>query len=185
MTEKYWQSKVQNDKSNKPNEILRRTYQDKIDKAPNKHFKDLYYECLKGSLNIRQWEISDELEVEDMAVLACRNVGCELNYCTTSMFDAYERPFNDCDQQQKEFFTCINQEIRMYNLFPKGNSIKEHLQFVLNQKKDKKYKFLFEKINFNKYKYYFDLRNSLGINVKDPFKTSEKELLNQNMVVNY
>lgn len=137
MTEKQWQERNYFIKKNEKNlnPILKNSYQEKIDKAPNKHFKDLYFECLKGSLDIKQWQLSPDLTIDDMALLACRDIGCDLNYCTTSMLDPYEKPFNNCNDQNKALFNCISREISRYESNPLAETIQDHLKEVLLLKK--------------------------------------------------
>lgn len=146
MTEKTWQEvKYWKDRNNKNlNPIIENTYEEKRKKAPNKHFKDLYFECLRGSLDIKLWQISDELTVDDMALLACRDVGCELNYCTTSFTDPYERPFEDCNSQSKALYSCISREVNIYNSQKEQIPLKTYLSKLLLEKKNNKYKHLFE-----------------------------------------
>ncbi len=145
MTEKLWQERkhFHDENAKNMNKILKRTFDDKKDKIPTKHFKELYAECLKGSLDLVVWGSSKDLTVDDMAMLACRDVGCELNYCQTSMTDPYEKPFENCESQHKQLVKCINQEVDIYETAPKG-TLQEHLKLVLKMKKENKYKHLFE-----------------------------------------
>lgn len=160
MTEKYWKERNHFNKINEKNihPVLKRTFDDKKEKIPVMHFKALYYECLKGSLDLKLWSMSDELSVDDMALLACRDVGCELNYCTTSMTDQYEKPFENCDQQNKELFRCISREVDIYNSNP-VLSLQDHLKQILEAKKKNKYKFLYEREQREKQMLHFNIFN--------------------------
>lgn len=145
MTEKYWQERKywnkRNDKNLNP--LIENTYNEKRAIAPNKHFKELYAICLKGSLDLKLWEISDDLTVDDMGLLACRDVGCELNYCQTSLSDPYEKPFQNCDSQTRAFYSCISREVDNYNSIDSNIPLKDYLKVTLENKKKNKYSHLF------------------------------------------
>lgn len=164
MTEKLWQQRKHfNDINSKnENEIMKRSYNDLKERKGPIHFKSAYIECLKGSLDIKAWTKSKDLSVEDMGMLACRDIGCELTYCQQSLGDPYEKPFADCNSQFSQFNKCIQNEIRMFNYAPKG-TIQEHLQIVLDMKKKNKYSYIFENENIEKLKEPFiekDLKNN-------------------------
>jgi hypothetical protein len=148
-TEELWQQrKVYNDENAKnENKLLKITREDYDGFKPSRHFKSLYQECIKGSSTLKLWGSSENLTVDDMAVLACRDTGCELNYCQTSMHDPHEyKTFKNCDQQTRAIYKCISQEITHYNLAPKGKNTQEHLKFVLERKRLTKYAHLYEKV---------------------------------------
>ena len=145
MTEKHWQERTYwNNINNKnQNPIIQNTFDEKKAKAPNKHYKELYAECLKGSLDIKLWQISDDLSIDDMGLLACKDVGCELNYCQTSMIDPYEQPFKDCTSQFNALNRCIQYEIDKYNSIKEPLDVRDYLKNTLEEKKKLKYKHLF------------------------------------------
>lgn len=181
MTEKYWQERKHfnniNDKNLNP--VLKKTFDDKKENVPVKHFKERYWECLRGSLDIKSWERSDDLSVDDMGMLACRDVGCELNYCQTSMTDPYESPFENCDGQQKEFYGCIQREIRMYNYNSHGRSLQDHLKLRLEEKKKNKYSHIFPELATKKdviiEQKYISMKQAVKIpNKDDILKLNEK-----------
>jgi len=187
MTEKYWQNRQTINKKDSLNGIIQRTYDDKKEKIPRKHFKELYYECLKGSLDLKLWAMSDELNVDDMALLACRDVGCELSYCQNSMTDPYERPFENCEQHQSALFGCIDYQINMYNKKPLASTIQEHLKIVLENKKNKKYDFLFNKNqkekNFELYYHNLWYKIKLGLPVLNEFGVKNNEAVKIQMKI--
>jgi hypothetical protein len=140
-TEKYWQEEKKRLEKNKDNinPIIGQTMEDARALVPARHPKTLYTDCLQGALFWNQLAQSDDLTLPGMALILCRDVGCELQYCQASMSDPYERPFEDCNQQFRHFNSCITGEQRRYTLDPQGRSLQDHLQFMLEKKKKEKY----------------------------------------------
>ena len=145
MTEKYWQEQKRNIEKNKGNvnTIIEQTIEDKKKLIPSKHPKALYTDCLKGALYLTQWAQSDDLSLDDMSMLICRDLGCELTYCQATLSDPYERPFDNCDEQFKGFNSCIMQEKRRYLSEPEGRSMQQQVAYMLEKKKREKYKYIF------------------------------------------
>ncbi len=148
MTEKYWQEQKRNIEMNKgnTNPIIEQTFEDKMKLVPPKHPKALYSDCLKGALYFTQWAQSDDLSIDDMSMLICRDLGCELTYCQTTLSDPYERPFDNCDEQFKGFNSCIMQEKRRYLYEPEGRSMQQQVAYMLEKKKREKYKHIFTEV---------------------------------------
>jgi hypothetical protein len=144
--EKYWQEEKKRIDRNKDNihPVLQQTYEDLKKNVPAKHPKALYADCLQGSLFWNQWAKSDDLSLPEMGMIICRDIGCELTYCQTSMADPYERPFDNCDQQFKALNSCISNEQRRYLMDPQGRSMGEHVNYMLEKKKKEKYAHLFQ-----------------------------------------
>ena len=144
-TEKYWQEEKKKIKANEGNinPVIQQSYDDLRERVPARHPKALYTDCLQGSLFWNQWAKSDDLELPEMGMIICRDVGCDLTYCQTSMRDPYERPFENCDQQFKALNSCIASEQRRYLMDPQGRSMGEHIAFMLDKKKKEKYENVF------------------------------------------
>lgn len=141
-TEDYWQKEKQNMKKNEGNihPDIAQTYADMKSLGSTKHFKQIYLDCLQGALNIKQWEQSDNLTVDDMGMLICRDVGCELTLCQNSMADPYERPFSNCDAQFRNLNRCIASEIEEYE--KEGHldrTMQEQIKMKLEKRKKEKY----------------------------------------------
>jgi hypothetical protein len=165
--EKFWQQEKKRIDSNKDtiNPILQQTYEDTRELVPRKHPKALYADCLQGSLFWNQWAKSDDLSLPEMGMIICRDLGCELTYCQTSMSDPYERPFDNCDQQFKALNSCISNEQRRYLMDPQGRSMGEHVAFMLEKKKKDKYAHFIEaqKVETRTGGEYIIKENNLGI----------------------
>lgn len=140
MTEKFWQQEKERIRLNKGNinPLIQQTFDDKQALVPNKNFRELYYNCMQGDLNIKSWERSDDMSLDDMGMLICRDVGCELQYCQASMSDPYEKPFENCDDHFKKFYQCQEQEKRRYRYDGQGRSMQEQIAFMLEKKKKEK-----------------------------------------------
>ena len=158
MTEKYWQQEKIKNNINKNNvhPIIQQTYKDKKALEPNKNFRELYYKCLQGALFLKQWGQSDNLTINDMGMLICRDIGCELQYCQASIADPNETPFNSCDEHFKRFTNCMTQEIRRYIYDGQGRTMQEQVAYMLEKRNKEKYEHLMEEkqkevINTKKY----------------------------------
>jgi hypothetical protein len=137
-TEEYWQQYKKNLESNKKsiNPVIQQTYDDMKELIPARNAKALYVDCLQGALYLRQFALSDSLSLDDMSMLICRDVGCELEYCQASMSDQYERPYENCDSQFKKLNKCIAQEQERYISNPE-RSMQEQVLYMLERKKEK------------------------------------------------
>lgn len=170
--EKYWEKQKEINYMNKDNvnPIIQMTIDDKKSMVGMKHPKVIYAECLKGSLFWNQWGKDEDLSVEDMSVIICRAKGCELTYCSATMHDPYERPFEDCSSQYKDFTQCLSQEQQRFIHAPEGRTKQEQVAFMLEkQKQDRLTKML----------------NSEILVQNEPIKMSNKnkiEMTNQNKI---
>jgi hypothetical protein len=140
-TEEYWQKQKKIEESNKQNinPILAQTYEDMKELILPKGAKYQYIECLKGALYLRQWAMSDSLNIDDMSMLICRDTGCELQYCQQTLSDPFEQPFKNCDAQYRNLTRCIIQEQDRYLTNPEGRTMQEQVLYMLEKKKKEKY----------------------------------------------
>jgi len=154
MTENFWQQEKERIRKNQGNinPIIKQTFEDKQALVPNKNFRELYYNCMKGDLNLKSWEKSDSLSLEDMGMLICRDVGCELQYCQASMADPYEKPFENCDEHFKKFYQCQEQEKRRYIYDNQGRTLQEQIAFMLEKKKNERMKNMVDELEREKNK---------------------------------
>jgi hypothetical protein len=171
-TEDYWKDEKKRIDINKSNvnPIIRRTYEDKKALQGPKHFKELYTQCLQGALYLKQWALSDNLTEDEMAMLICKDVGCELNYCQLSMSDPYERPFENCDQQYRNLNRCIAQEITRFEENSEGRTMQEQVLYMLEKKKREKYFDFFEELR----------KHNIENIEKQTIQTTDRELTMKN-----
>jgi len=78
-----------------------------------------------------------------MGLLICKDVGCELTYCQSTMSDPHNRPFNDCNLQFRNFNQCIGQQISNYEENSMGLTMQEYTLFMIEKRKKEKYSHLF------------------------------------------
>ena len=120
------------------NKILKMTYKDARSIATPSHPKKQYTECLKNSSYWHHYSASQSFDIDDMAMLACKNIGCAINYCSL-MKVQYENEWegsSDCTQEYKEFNTCMVAERRRYAWMDK--SIRPPIyDYVQNRIKEK------------------------------------------------
>lgn len=140
MNQKYWKTKTQEIKKNKNNinPIIEQTYEDKKNHLPNKNFQENYSDCTKGSLYLNQYAKNDQISIDEMAMLICREKACELNYCQSSFFDPYEKPFKNCDEFYNKYLGCTSQEIRRYLHDSENRNMNQQIEFMLEKKRKQK-----------------------------------------------
>ena len=63
------------------NKLLKQTYADAAEIASRKHPKALYVECLKNTTFWHHYAAAPTFDINDMAMLVCKDVGCAINYC--------------------------------------------------------------------------------------------------------
>ncbi len=137
MTEKFWQQEKERLRLNKLHPDIQQTYNDLGGKVLNKDFRELYFNCQQADMNLKAFEKEDEISVEDMAMLICRDAGCDLQFCQAGLEGPNKNPFKDCDEQYKKFLKCQEQEKKRYFYDNHSRSMKDHLFYMINQKKDK------------------------------------------------
>lgn len=137
MTERNWQQiKFWKDSNSKNiNPIFQMAYNDNASIIPNKSYNELNTLCRQGSFDIKMWEISDSLSLDDMALLACKDIECELSYCQSSMTDPYEKHMKNCNMQINSLNKCLDNEIAKYKSLEKPIVMKTYLKGLLEEKK--------------------------------------------------
>ena len=83
MTEEFWKSEKAKEEANpfETNKIWKQTKKDVESIRSPKHPKELYIECLRNSSYWHHYAASPKLTVEDLAMILCKDVGCNLTYC--------------------------------------------------------------------------------------------------------
>ncbi len=137
MTDKFWQQEKERMSLNKLHPDIQQTYNDLGGYVFNKDFREIYFNCKEADMNLKALEKGDELSVEDMAMLVCRDAGCDLQFCQAGLEGPNKNPFQDCDEQYKKFIKCQEQEKKRYFYENNGRSIKDHLYYMVKLKKDK------------------------------------------------
>jgi hypothetical protein len=173
-TEKYWQQEKRRVDLNKNNihPDMKQTMEDIKANQPLKNPKALYYECLKGALYWRQWAQADDLSLDEMATMICRDTGCELTYCQATLYDPNERPFENCEIQFRQLTKCIDQEQKRYLDNSEGRTPQEHVLYILDKKRKEKYFDITQKfdqqVDVNKEREYFikDTNSKMSMNNK-------------------
>ena len=118
MTEHFWQQEKMRKAGNseQSNRLLRQTYEDAAELKSPDHPKKLYIECLKNSTYWHHYSSSSSFSIDDMAMLACKNVGCAINYCSLQK-QSYESDWqgsSDCLEEINAFNKCMVAERRRY-----------------------------------------------------------------------
>src|SRR4051812_45493212 len=93
--------------------------------------------------------LSDNLTIDDMGMLICKDVGCELTYCQATISDPYNRPFNNCDQLFKNLNQCIANQINNYQQNNLGKTMQEYAIYMIDKKKAEKHTYTFLEDNKN------------------------------------
>ncbi len=82
-----------------------------------------------------------------MGILICRDLGCELTYCRSTISDPYYRPYNSCDALFNNFNRCIDQQMTDYEENDMGMSIQQYTTYMIEKRRKEKYSHLFIKEN--------------------------------------
>ena len=80
------------------------------------HPKELYAQCLKFSPYWHHVAASPKIGINDIAMIVCRELGCEMNYCgllKKSVPSEWEGS-SDCSNELKNFNICLSQETKRY-----------------------------------------------------------------------
>ena len=116
--------------------------QDVKDFASDKHPKALYAECLKNTQFWHHYAASPKISVDDMAMMVCRDLGCEINYCSLvkkSYVTEWEGS-SDCTQEIKNFNDCMTQERRRFTWMKEKPAMYDWIQQrVAERRKEKKF----------------------------------------------
>ena len=83
-SEKFWQQHQKRlaGTPEEQNRLLKQTKKDAGEIATRKNPKWFYVECLKNAGEWRTYSASETFSIDDMAMYACKNVGCAINYCS-------------------------------------------------------------------------------------------------------
>ena len=87
----------------------------------HKNPKALYIECLKNSSYWRHYSASDKISVRDLAMMVCKDIGCEINYCQLVKFNKVQseaEPERECNEEINNFNNCMQIEQRRYQWMP-------------------------------------------------------------------
>ena len=98
------------------NKLWKQTWKDMKSIATDKHPKAQYIECLKNSSFWHHYSASDRLSTDDLAMMVCRDQGCEVNYCSL-LKKSYESDWkgsSDCSSEITQFNNCMKSERRRY-----------------------------------------------------------------------
>ena len=117
MTEEYWQKWKTTRDARHPN-LIWKTMETKmrVDAITNQHPDNLYALCRTDNNYWRHYRASPKLGIDELAMMICREVGCDLQYCQT-LFAKPKHPnqqINNCDSQFDNFRTCIIREKRIF-----------------------------------------------------------------------
>ena len=110
--------------------------------ASDKHPKALYAECLKNTSFWHHYSASPKISIDDMAMMVCRDLGCEINYCgliKKSYVTEWEGS-SDCTNEIKAFNDCMVQERRRFQWLDQKPVMYDWIQQrIAERRKEKKF----------------------------------------------
>ena len=159
MTEEYWASWKKKKDLTHSNHILR-VMEDtqRIQKIRDQHPDQLYAICKTENNYWRHYRSSNKLGIDELAMMICRDVGCDLSYCQTLFAkpkDSSQR-IQNCDRQFSDLRNCVVREKKVFrDLFGKidtkenPEAIPEYLEkhFAEKEKMKKQRKMMGESTN--------------------------------------
>lgn len=112
MTEKFWKEEKKRFDDNPylgGNKLWKQTWQDVKERKTDKHPKEMYMECLKNSSFWHHFSASPKISLDDVVMMICRDIGCEINYCglLKKSYESDWKNSSDCSSEIKEFNNCM------------------------------------------------------------------------------
>ena len=124
------------------NLLWKTTFEDSQSIRSPKHPKYLYIECLSNNPYIRHYAAQQDLSVEDMAMLACKDLGCLVNYCglLKRSVPSEWKESSDCVDEYQQFSECMKMEQKRWNWMPK--EVKEKTvkyDYIMNRMQERRH----------------------------------------------
>ena len=90
--------------------------ENRIKTIRNQHPDKLYAICRTDNNYWRHYRASPKLGIDELSMMICREVGCDLTYCQHLMYKPKtpDQVINDCDDQYNSFRNCIVREKRIF-----------------------------------------------------------------------
>lgn len=125
------------------NKIFKQTFEDMKSIQSDKHPKALYTECLSNNAYWRHFTAADSLSVDDLAMVLCKNVGCDLNYCglIKKSYSSDWKGSSDWSDEYKAFTDWMTRERRNWQWGEHDMSMYDYIwQKLEKQKIERKHK---------------------------------------------
>ena len=117
MTEEWWANwKTQRDRA-QPNQIWKGLEKVKREEAiKDKHPDELFAICRTDNNYWRHYRASPKLTIDELSMMICREVGCDLQYCQHLSFKPKNpnQQISDCMPQYNAFRECVIREKRIF-----------------------------------------------------------------------
>ena len=117
MTEEYWAKWKFTRDERHPN-LIWKNLERKLrhDVIMDKHPDELYGLCRTDNNYWRHYRASTKLSVDELAMMICREVGCDLSYCQIQMGKprSSSQSFNNCMEEYHAFRDCFLHEKRLF-----------------------------------------------------------------------
>lgn len=141
--EEYWKKEFAKQEANpfNTNKIWTQTIKDVNAIRTDKHPKEMYSECLKNSGYWNLYAGNPLLSTDNMAMILCRDIGCEIVYCSLLKKSVpMEHTNSDCSNEIQNFNSCMLREKRKWEWGTnKGNISKyDYIQEQLKLKREEK-----------------------------------------------
>ena len=134
MTENFWQ-KFKKKKEENKNEFF-----DEVESELKRKFKrekspdELMLQCKTDNNYWKQYRMSEYLDDDAVAMVLCKNIGCELMYCQALTFSKEAQLKNietyGCEDQYNTWRNCYLKEKRKFNSLHKPNQWKEDGEII-------------------------------------------------------
>ena len=118
----------------------------KVNTIRDQHPDKLYATCRADNSYWRHYRASTKLGIDELAMMICKDVGCDLSYCQLLFGKGREgMQINNCDRQFNSLRECIVREKRVFrSIFGEldtrkdPNAIPEYLEKHYKEKEEKK-----------------------------------------------
>ena len=117
MTEEYWQQwKKKRDMTH--SNMIWRNLEDtiRVEQIRDQHPDKLYAICRTDNNYWRHYRASKKLGIDELSMMICREVGCDLQYCQHLAYKPKHpgQRVSDCKNQFDEFRNCVVREKKIF-----------------------------------------------------------------------
>ena len=117
MTEEYW-ANWKSKRDERHGNIIWKSLenQQRFDMTRDKHPDQNYAVCRTDNNYWRHYRASKKLGIDELSMMICRDVGCDLMYCQHLFAKpkTKDQQISDCKSQFDEFRQCVVREKRMF-----------------------------------------------------------------------
>eukprot|EP00347_Sterkiella_histriomuscorum_P009487 403341025 len=117
MTEEFWQSYKKKKDLTQTNTLFKGIADGiRQEQIRDKHPDELYAICRTDNNYWRHYRASPKLTIDELSMMICKEVGCDLSYCQNLMWKPKtpNQNISDCSDQYNSFRECVVREKKIF-----------------------------------------------------------------------